>query len=276
MGRMSRLPLPQVTLCAADARSPDLAAEALGRSMAQVDFGCVKLFTHGWAGRPAGIEVVDVGPIRSGAEYSQFILRRLPEHVQTPFALVSQWDGFVVDAHAWSDEFLQYDYIGAVWHDQPEALCVGNGGFSLRSQRLLRAGLDTGIFEQHPEDVALCRRYRDLMERVHGVRFAPTALARRFAYENESPRAPTFGFHGPKNLPAALDAATILRWLERLPDDFFRGRDARRLARSLLSHRMAGVARRLIERRQGAGRRDVQTRLLGWLVRLMAGAARVR
>ena len=246
------------------------------RSIEQVDFGRVILFTHGWAVQPAGIEVVDVGPIRSGAEYSQFILRRLPEYVRTPFALVTQWDGFVVDAHAWSDEFLDYDYIGAVWTDQPAALCVGNGGFSLRSQRLLRAGLDTEIFEQHPEDVALCRRYRDLLERVHSVRFAPPSLARRFAYENESPRAPTFGFHGPKNLPNVLDKATISDWIEQLPDGFFRGRDARRLARSLLSHRMADVAHRLIERRQAAGRHDSQTKLLGWLARLLAVSNLVR
>jgi Protein of unknown function (DUF5672) len=271
MGRMSRLSLPQVTLCAADARSPELAAEALGRSMAQVDFGCVKLFTHAWAGQPDGIEVVDVGPIRSGAEYSRFILKRLPEQVTTPFVLVSQWDGFVVDASAWQDEFLEYDYIGAVWADQPAALSVGNGGFSLRSQRLLRAGHDANFTEQHPEDVALCRSHRDVMERTYGVRFAPPSLARRFAYENESPRAPTFGFHGPKNLPAALDAATITRWLDRLPDDFFRGRDARRLARALLAHRMAGVASRLIARRQSAGRRDAQTRLLGALATALTG-----
>jgi len=231
--------------------------------MSQVDFGRVVLFTHGWAVQPAGIEVVDVGPIRSGAEYSHFILRRLPGHVNTPFALVTQWDGFVLDAHAWSDEFLEYDYIGAVWDDQPEALCVGNGGFSLRSQRLLRAGHDTDIIDQHPEDVALCRNHRDIMERVHGIRFAPPSLARRFAYENERPRAPTFGFHGPKNLPAILDAATIARWLDRLPDDFFRGRDARRLARALMARRMTGLARHLIARRQAAGRRDPNTRLLG-------------
>jgi hypothetical protein len=110
-----------------------------------------------------------------------------------------------------------------------------------------------------------------VMERTYGVRFAPPSLARRFAYENESPRMPTFGFHGPKNLPAVLDAATIERWLDRLPDDFFRSRDARRLARALLAHRMAGVASRLIARRQSAGRRDAQTRLLGALATALTG-----
>jgi hypothetical protein len=272
---MNRLALAQVTLCAADTRAPALAVQALQRSMAGIDFGRVLLFTHGWAPavQPPGIEIVDIGPLRSGAEYSHFVLRRLPAHVQTSHVLVTQWDGFVVHPRVWTDEFLACDYIGAVWDDQPLAVGVGNGGFSLRSQRLLRAGLDPRIEHEHPEDEMLARRYRGLLEAEHGVRFAPPALARRFAYENESPAGPTFGFHGPKNLPAALDAATLSSWLDQLPDDFFRGRDARRLARALLKRGMAAVAQQLIARRQAAGRHDLKTRLLGAAARLMSRRA---
>lgn len=265
---MTRLVLPTVTLCAIDARSPALAVEALQRSMQQADFARVVLFTHSAVAAPAGIEVVDIGPIRSGAEYSHAVLRRLPALVDTGHVLVTQWDGFVVDASAWRDEFLQYDYIGAVWHDQPEAVCVGNGGFSLRSRRLLQAGLDPRIEQEHPEDLMLALRYRTLLEGTHGVRFAPPALARRFAYENEVPAGPTFGFHGPKNLAAALDAATLSRWLAQLPDDFFRGRDARRLARALVGCGRPGVARQLLARRRAAGRNDFNTRLLDVAARL--------
>jgi hypothetical protein len=263
------LELPQVTLCAIDARSPGLAVESLRHSMRQVAFGRAVLFTEGRPAAAPGIEVVDIGALRSGAEYSHFVLRRLPAQIDTAHVLVTQWDGFVVHPEAWSDEFLGCDYIGAVWDDQPAASCVGNGGFSLRSQRLLQAGLDPRIQPEHPEDLMLAVRHRALLEREHGVRFAPPALARRFAFENETPAAPTFGFHGPKNLPAALDAATISRWLEQLPDDFFRGRDARRLARSLLHHGMPRVASGLIERRLAAGRRDTKTRLLGLLARAL-------
>lgn len=269
MQAMTRLRLDAVTLCAIDARSPALAAEALQQSMRHADFGRVVLFTHGFSQTLPGIEVVDIGPIGSGAAYSHAVLRLLPQHIATSHVLVTQWDGFVVHPAAWTDEFLEFDYIGAVWDDQPAACCVGNGGFSLRSQKLLRAGLDPRIEAEHPEDVMLARRYRALMEGEHGIRFAPPALARRFAYENETPKEPTFGFHGPKNLPAALDAATLGRWLDALPDDFFRSRDARRLARSLLGHRMAGVAQRLLERRRAAGRHDPNTRLLAWLATLL-------
>lgn len=264
---MSRLPLAQVSLCAVDTRAPALAARALQRSMTGIDFGRALLFTHDW--RPStplpGIEVIDIGPIRSGADYSHFVLRELPAHIQTSHVLVTQWDGFVVHPEAWTDEFLQYDYLGAVWTDQPAERCVGNGGFSLRSQRLLQAGRDARITQEHPEDLMLGRTYRALLETGHGVRFAPPALARRFAFENEAPAAPTFGFHGPYNLPRVLAEGEMRQCLDALPDDFFRSRDARRLARALLKARMAGAARQLIQRRLAAGRRDPNTRVLGWL-----------
>ena len=276
---MTRLPLAQVTLCAVDTRAPALAARALQRSMAGIRFGRVVLFTHGWISRAPlpDIEVVDIGPIRSGADYSHFVLRLLPGHISTPHVLVTQWDGFVVDPASWTDEFLQFDFVGAVWTDQPAERCVGNGGFSLRSQRLLQAGLDARIEHEHPEDLTLGRDYRVLLEREHGVRFAPPSLARRFAFENEPPAGPTFGFHGPCNLPRVLNQDEMLACLAQLPDEFFRSRDARRLARALLMYRMPTAAQRLLQRRRAAGRVDPNTRLLGALASLqglLLGGAR--
>ena len=263
--RMTRLLLAQVTLCAVDTRAPALAAQSLLRSMSQVDFGRVCLFTEGW--RPAvalpGIELIDIGPIRSGADYSRFVLRDLPGHIHSSHVLITQWDGFVLHAQAWTDEFLLHDYVGAVWPDEGEARNVGNGGFSLRSRRFLAAGLDPRITQFHPEDQVMCRDQREFLEAVHGVSFAPAALARRFAYENETPGGLTFGFHGPYNLPDSLDEPTMTAWLEQLPPDFFRSRDARRLARALLKRRMPRAARQLISRRRAAGRTDPNTRLLG-------------
>jgi hypothetical protein len=233
--------------------------------MAQADFGRVVLFTHGWSPSSghAPIEVVDIGPIGSGAEYSHFVLRGLAGHVVSSHALVTQWDGFVVDAAAWDDAFLDCDYIGPVWPEQPAALQVGNGGFSLRSRRMLQAGLDPRIVDEHPEDVMLCRRYRRHLEQAHGVRFAPPALARRFAFENEAPRGPTFGFHGPYHLPRFVAEAELAGWLDQLPDAFFRSRDARRLARALLRASMPRLAGALVARRRAAGVDDLKTLALG-------------
>jgi len=270
-----RLQLPQVTLCAVDGRSPGLAAQALRLSMAQVDFARVLLLTHGVRPGEAGpgIDVVDVGPVDSGATYSHIVLRRLPALVDTSHVLVTQWDGFVRDAAAWRPEFLEWDYIGAPWPEQPAALQVGNGGFSLRSQRLLQAGLDPLIEQEHPEDLMLCRSYRAALEAAHGLRFAPSDLARCFAFENRRPAGACFGFHGPYNLPQVLDEATLQSWLAQLPDVFFRSRDARRLARALLARRMPRAAQQLIARRRAAGRNDPNTRLLGLAARLLRSLA---
>lgn len=266
-----RLALPQVTLVAIDTRAPALAAEALQRSMAQVDFARVVLFTSGWQAQPPvhGLEVVEIPPITSGADYSQFVLRQLPAHVQSSHVLITQWDGFVRNAAAWRPEFLDCDYIGAVWPEQPAGRQVGNGGFSLRSQRMLRAGLDPAIVQMHPEDEILCRVHRERLEREQGMVFAAPALARCFAFENETP-TDSFGFHGPYHLPRVLDEDTLLRWLSQLPDPFFRSRDARRLARALLARRMLNAARLLLRRRLDSGGGDRKTRILNWYVRTLS------
>jgi hypothetical protein len=80
------------------------------------------------------------------------------------------------------------------------------------------------------------------LEQRHGVRFASLELARGFAFENAAAPGPTFGFHGPYNLPQVLDAGTLSAGCTNCLDEFFRSRDARRLARALLAQRMPQVA----------------------------------
>jgi SAM-dependent methyltransferase len=271
MDTRARLNLPQVTLVAVDTRAPELAYQSLQRSQRGTHFARTLLFTSGWKPleHTSGIELIEIDPLANAQQYSEWVLHELPDHVHTSHVLVTQWDGFVVDPSAWSDEFLQYDYVGAVWAKTQNAGQVGNGGFSLRSQRLLEAARDERIQATHPEDVSLCSTYRGMLEHEHQVRFAPAEVARRFAFENERPSQSTFGFHGPYNLPRFVDEATLLRWLMTLPEDFFRGRDARRMARALLLQRMGTAARYLIERRVQAGRQEPHTRMLGVIAGLM-------
>jgi hypothetical protein len=264
--------LEQVTLCAVDTRAPALALDALKRSLGQARFGRVVLFTSPEGvhlASQSGIEAVEIELLRSGSDYSRWVVQNLPPHIQTSHVLISQWDGFVTHAGAWSDDFLSWDYIGAVWPDHPTGRNVGNGGFSLRSQSFLRAALQLQLQNFHPEDQVLCRDHRVVLETQHGIRFAPPAVARRFAYENEKPRQPTFGFHGPYNLPNAVNERELMLLLDQLPDDFFRSRDARRLARALLLRRMPFAANALLQRRSVAGKSGLHTRLLGATAALM-------
>jgi hypothetical protein len=201
-----RVELPAITLCAIDCKVPDLAARSMRRSMAQCQFGAAKLFTS----RPCsydGIETVFIDPIESIEDYSRFVMKSLSAYIDTQFTLVTQWDGYVINAGAWSEDFLAFDYIGARWSDDivraagsPPEYAVGNGGFSLRSDMFLGAGTDPHLTETHPEDTHMCGTYRSYLEKAYGIRFADTAIADRFSFEIFLPEGRPFGFHGCFNL----------------------------------------------------------------------------
>ncbi len=195
-----RVPVPRTTLACVDCRNHELAAVALRRSMAQCRFERVQLFTNRKLELP-GIEVVQIPDIGSIADYSRFMVKELGARIDTDFALVVQYDGFVVNGRRWRPEFLDYDYLGAPWPDG----AVGNGGFSLRSRKLLRALQDPRIAELVPEDTAICRTYRRILEHEHGIRFAPTEVAARFSFETQPPPEPTLGFHGIAHMVRIID-----------------------------------------------------------------------
>lgn len=214
--------LADVTLCAADSACVPLTDRALRASMQQCKFGDAILFTD--QARACDYRVCPTGPLRSAAAYSEFMLKRLVFYVATSHVLVVQWDGYVVDGPLWSPEFLRYDYVGARWPHFDDGMHIGNGGFSLRSYRLLTALQDTR-FEFLPEvneDVLICRYYRPLLESEFGIRFAGDAVADRFCYENVPPIQPTFGFHGLRNMQRYLDDAQMMELIELLPQHVFR------------------------------------------------------
>jgi hypothetical protein len=212
--------LQHVTLCAADSIHPVLAARALDISSAHCQFGEALLFSHEAADTCARQVVIE--RLHSKADYSRFMLKGLAQHIHTPWALVVQWDGYVVDPSAWRDAFFDYDYIGAPWPYFSD-MNVGNGGFSLRSKRLIDALADPR-FEVQPganEDDLICRTYRRALESDFGIRFAPPELARLFAYEYEHPIAPTFGFHSARNMWRHIDDDTMMNLVSTLDDRTF-------------------------------------------------------
>ena len=170
-----------------------------------------------------------INPIHSAADYSHFMLNIVPHCVDADATLVIQWDGMPCDRSAWREEFLQYDYIGAPWGHCDPSVAVGNGGFSLRSRKLMQAlatlkiRCDPALPESDAEDVVICRHHRaDILQA--GCRFAPLALAHQFAFENER-QGPSFGFHGVFNLPDQLPEQDLLNHAgelcTRTGSDFF-------------------------------------------------------
>ena len=147
--------------------------------------------------------------------YNRFIIKELYSYITTDFVLIVQEDGFIANPEMWSDEFANYDYLGAVWsyrnvknsewipadiRESGKLNYVGNGGFSLRSKKLLKSCVDCPYEVAGPEDAYICNVHRDFFDE-QGIRFAPPEIANRFSFEqwtehpNENPMN-HFGIHG--------------------------------------------------------------------------------
>jgi uncharacterized protein DUF5672 len=213
--------LGDVTLVAATSVALEATIEALESSMAQAEFSHVLLLSDRSPPPRTDSRIIwrRIEALRSRADYSDFMLAGLADHIASSHALCIQWDGFVLNGRAWDERFLEYDYVGAVWPQFGDGRNVGNGGFSLRSRRLLEACRDllpTG--EAVAEDLAICRVHRDVLEE-QGLRFAPEEVARAFSYERTAPVGEEFGFHGAFNLVRHMPAAKAVKLFGTLEPD---------------------------------------------------------
>lgn len=259
---MRRIELPTVTLCAATSTNVDATLAAIAASSEQIVFGDVLLLTDSAAVEtlPGG-RIERIAPLRSGSDYSRFVLEQLADHVRTDHCLVIQWDGFVIDPAQWDDRFLDYDYIGAPWPQFSDGHIVGNGGFSLRSRKLLESCRSSGFVQSHPEDLAIGRVNREYLEREHGIVFADADTAARFAFERSAPDRPTFGFHGVFNMVPLLGADRFWRIYRELDDPQTVFHDYRLMMRQLGSangaaKRRLALSRDLVRSWTVNGRRD--------------------
>lgn len=207
--------LETVTLLGVDCVDIDRLILAADICQKDFEFAEVKLLTSLPSTHP---NVVKIDPITSVEAYSKFMVSELNSYVDTPHVLIFQYDGFILNPTAWTDEFLKWDYIGAPWlgsqnfvdkYEFPEKLVgtyvVGNGGFSLRTKNFLQTceRLDrAGAFDRYqPEDIMLTVWKRPLLE-SEGIKIAPYEVAKKFSFEDDWSGNNTwdgqFGFHGLK------------------------------------------------------------------------------
>jgi ASC-1-like (ASCH) protein len=207
-----KLELPNVTLIGVDCVNLERLQLAADISTKDINFGAVKLLT---SIKSDDHRVIEIPHINSTKKYSKFMIKELYKYIDTEFVLVFQYDGFVLNASAWSDSFLQYDYIGGPWYHLGD-LRVGNGGFSLRSKKLIDwlghnwRKVNAHI---HPEDVYISKFARPHLEK-EGMKFAPEEVALDFSIDGDQ-RSNVwngqFGFHG-------LNWTDISNWLINHPD----------------------------------------------------------
>ncbi len=204
--------LPKVTLLGIDCLDIDRLVQVANICTKDFSFGAVKLLT---SLPSADSRVVAIPAINSIDAYSKFAINELDKFVDTEFVLIIQYDGFILNPNAWTDDFLAYDYIGAPWW-KDEKYIVGNGGFSMRSKKL------TSILKEEqfklktdiPEDWYICVTIREELEK-RGIKFAPAEVARRFSFESNEKDGVVwisqFGFHG-------LKWTDISSWLSAHPE----------------------------------------------------------
>lgn len=261
--------LRDVTLCCIDCAQPTLALAALRRSQAQAGFGATLLLTDA-ALAADGIEVRPIARLSDRGAYSAFVLKQLRAYVATPHVLLVQWDGWVIDGARWEAGFLGYDYVGAPWSWQSPGRQVGNGGFSLRSRRLLDVLAEDAFVPGDPEDALICRTWRPALE-ARGIRFADPVMARRFSVEVESlavahDGGPSFGFHGLQHLWRAVPPAELAGLLAEMPADRLAGDGAVMLVAALVARGRWAEARDVLlamERALGAAAAAARLDVLG-------------
>lgn len=208
--------LRQITIVSINCVDPYEGAKALLYSCKNICFKEAILFTDTNV-QIGGIRTIKIDNLKSVDEYNDFVLR-LSEYINSDYVLLIQDDGYVINSNMWSNEFLKYDYIGALWPKEQSWIerqqtkkymvgdwnRVGNGGFSLRSKKFMELSAHFKSCEGVGEDVFLCLKNYGYMKQ-HGINFAPIELAKKFSYENnidnwqervELDVNKHFGFHG--------------------------------------------------------------------------------
>jgi hypothetical protein len=196
--------LPDVTVVAVDGVARELTYLALHRTLAQI--------------KPA--EVIFPEIELKTADEADACLWGICATVKTSHALVIQYDGYVLDDAMWKTEYLNYDYIGAPWPH--EGLQIGNGGFSLRSKRMMRFLVEQDEFPlATPEDAMICLNYKKDLEK-EGFRWPPNHIAHQFSFER-CPKRRSFGFHGIYNLHKVMSLEKLTEWAKHA-NDYVRGK----------------------------------------------------
>jgi hypothetical protein len=195
--------------------------------------------------RRPGIDYFQAPPIKTTNDYSDLLLTGIGQYVDSSHVLIIQWDSFVTHPELWGNEFLSYDYIGPVWPHHPETP-VGNGGFSLRSKKLLDIIKEPGFVKKHPEDYCICADNREFLD-LHKIKIAPVSIAEQFAVERTLWHK-AFGFHGFFNFARVLNDDELKIFINILPKNYLSGLDAYELIDSLRRQGRISLAKEIAEK----------------------------
>ena len=187
--------LPNITLVCVNGVNPELGVKALRYSSKDIKFAKSILLSH-YKPDNIGSDIEFKKIVKLTHETSCLMtLKGLYYVIDTDYCLSIHDDGFIINPQLWTNEFLEYDYIGAPWNGK----IVGNGGFCLKSKKFIDLCQQVPWNGEH-DDWLVSVTYRDFFEK-NGCKFAPFDLALKFAIESkiegyDYDLNKTFGFHG--------------------------------------------------------------------------------
>jgi hypothetical protein len=202
--------MSSITLICVDTIQHDLSHNAIEETLKNIDVKQVLIFSD--KNFYSDANWIKIDKITRN-EYSNFLIKDLYKYIETDFILVVQNDGMAVNKNAWTNYFFNYDYIGAPWPESNNINFsgVGNGGFSLRSKKLLYELQNDSIvydpqkiskvgWDNYSEDYVICITYGNYL-RNRNIKFADIPTAHTFSHEFEPAFTESFGFHGMFNVP---------------------------------------------------------------------------
>ncbi len=242
------LNLDQVTLLCIENRSPELAMFAINKCTQGIHFKKVVLATDLKIPYPypSNIELVQAPEIKTTKDYSDYLLSDLSCLIEGTHVLVIQWDSFIVNPELWDTNYLKYDYIGAPWPHHPQTP-VGNGGFSLRSVKLIKALQNPKIIKKHPEDQAICIDNKPLLERELDIQIAPLDVAEKFSFERGAWKE-SWGIHGMFNFDKMLNDQELASFIDNVPKEFLGSVDTYELINKLIDQKKLDLSKRLLQK----------------------------
>ena len=199
---MSKLQLRDITLLSFNCVTPEQSAKALLYSSKDIDFAEMVLVSNNKPENlPSSIKFIETN-LTTHKLASRFTYESLPDIVKTKYCLMIHDDGFVINPHLWTDEFLRYDYIGAPWKNMGQRNRVGNGGFVFRSNKFIQLTRNIRYLGTH-DDTEQTNDYYDYYTGC-GCKYAPLEVAMKFSLESKIPECEynldnCFGFHGRGN-----------------------------------------------------------------------------
>lgn len=190
--------LPNATLLAISSNRVQSNIDALVRCMGLMNFGAVKFLSHVKPDNlPEGIQFGQCSEMKSIHDYDAVSFLEMGWHVETSHMLLIQDHAQILHPELWDDSWLNYDWVSAPWPPRPEFISVstnemvrvGNGGFRLTSQKMMRLPkmLNLPVVEDRgwtADDGLFCSYYRKTFL-DNGIKYAPVEVAAKFSYEND-------------------------------------------------------------------------------------------